>query len=113
MKPVLLAVTAALALSACAEDLGYGPYYGGQTVYYDGYYGPFHNGYWGPSGVFVYSDAHHRFRRDDDHHFRRDDPGAGFHLERTHPGWVGRRGAPGATPGGSPSGQHRDHDRPH
>lgn len=115
MKRVLLAVTAALALSACAEDLGYGPYYGGQMVYYDGYYGPFYNGYWGSSGVFIYSDDNHHFHRDEGRHFRRDNPGAGFHPERTHPGWAGHKGAPGAPSGGphaGPQGGHRDHDGP-
>jgi len=108
MKRTLLALTAALALSACAEDLGYGPYYGGSTVYYDDFYGPFYNGYWGPGGFFYYSDSFHRFHRDEGHHFRRDNPG-GFHGVQTHPGWVGHHGAPGAAPTSQPhaGGDHR------
>jgi hypothetical protein len=106
MKRALLAITAALALSACAEDLGYGPTFGSGLVYYDSYYGPYYNGYWARDGFFYYAPAPGRpFIRDRDHHFRRDNPGTGFHGERTHPGWVGHH-APGAGTTSQPSGDH-------
>lgn len=105
MKRALLAAAAALTLSACAEDLGYGPSFGGDMVYYDSYYGPFYNGYWGPDGVFWYSPGRGRpYVRDDSHHFRRDNPGGPFHPERTHPGWVRHHG-----PGGTQPGEHHTH----
>ncbi|MDE2486996.1 MAG: hypothetical protein KGO51_06315 [Alphaproteobacteria bacterium] len=108
MKKALLAVAAAFALTSCAEDMGgYGPYYGGEMAYYDGFYGPFYNGYWGPGGDFYYADRVHHFHRDVDHHFHHHDPGAGFRGVRTHPGWVGHHGAPGGR-----TGDH-DRDRPH
>jgi hypothetical protein len=116
MKKVLLAVAAAFALTSCAEEMGgYGPYYGGEMVYYDDFYGPFYNGYWGPGGVFYYSDAGHRFHRDEGHHFHRDNPGGPFHGVRTHPGWSGHHGAPGGPTGGAPGGTPggHDHHRPH
>lgn len=115
MKRTLLVVTATLALSACAEDLGYGPSFSSGLVYYDSYYGPFYNGYWGPGGTFYYSTARgHPYQRDEGHHFHRENPGGGFHGERTHPAWIGRHGPGTGQP--HPSGPphqgdqgHRDH----
>ena len=95
MKRALLAAAAALALSACAGTMGYGPYFGGDTAYYDDSYGPFYNGYWGNDGFFYYSSGRGSpFIRDEAHHFRHDN-GGGFHGVRTHPGWVGRHGSGG------------------
>jgi len=89
MKRALLAVAAALALSACAEGGGYG-YYPGQTVYYDDAYGPIYDGYWN-NDVFFYSTGRgHHFVRDDAHHFRRDSA-SGFHGVHTHGGFHGGR----------------------
>lgn len=105
MKRALLALTAALALSACAEDLGYGPTFNSGLVYYDSSYGPFYNGYWGRDGYFWYSPSRGRpYTRDEGRHFRRDNPGTGFHREHTHPGWVSRHG-----PGGTQPGEHHTH----
>lgn len=110
MKKALLALAAAFALASCAEEMGYGPYYGGTMVYYDDFYGPFYNGYWGPGGYFYYSDAGHRFHRDEGHHFHHNNPGGGYHGVRTHPGWSGHHGGPGAPTGrphgGAPGGTH-------
>lgn len=105
MKPALLAAVAALTLSGCAEELGYGPSFSSGLVYYDSYYGPFYNGYWGPDGYFWYSPGRGRaYVRDEGRHFRRDNPGGQFHGERTHPAWVGRHG-----PGGTRNGEHHPH----
>jgi hypothetical protein len=114
MKKALLAVTAALALSACAEDMGYGPYFGGDTAYYDDYYGPFYNGYWGAGDVFYYSTGRGRpYFRDEGRHFRHDRGGDRWHGVRTHPGWVGRHGDHRGDYRGDHRGDHRwgDHDR--
>jgi hypothetical protein len=90
MRVAFLAVSAALALSACAEGGGgYGPYFAGDTVYYDDAYGPIYNGYWGDGDVFYYSSGRgHAYVRDDAHHFRRDQA-TGFHSMHTHGGWRG------------------------
>lgn len=96
MKHALLALTASLALSACAGSMGYGPYFGGDRAYYDDYYGPFYNGYWGSDGAFYYSDGRGRpFVRDESNHFRHNMPGGGFHGVHTHPAWVGHHGGGG------------------
>lgn len=96
MKRMVLALTAALALSACAEELGYGPTFNSGLVYYDSYYGPFYNGYWAHDGFFYYSPSRGGpYLRDEGRHFRRN-PAGGFHGEHTHPGWVGHHG-PGRT----------------
>lgn len=80
---VACAVTASMALSACAEDMGYG-YFGGDAAYYDGFYGPFYNGYWGPDGAFYYSTGRGRpYLRDDARHFRHERHD-GFHGVRGH-----------------------------
>lgn len=106
MKRILLAAAAALALSACAEDLGYGPTFGSGLVYYDSYYGPYYNGYWARDGFFYYSPGRGRpFIRDEGRHFRRG-PGSGFHGERTHPGWVGHHGPGGTNPHPGPRPDH-------
>lgn len=118
MKRALLVLVAALSVSACAEELGYGPTFASGLVYYDSFYGPYYNGYWGRDGFFYYSPGRGRpFIRDEGHHFHRDNPGPGFHGERTRPGWVGHH-APGMGPGtappkgGHPPGDH-GRDRPH
>jgi hypothetical protein len=111
MKRALLGVIAALGLSACADTVGYGPYLGGGTAFYDDYYGPFYNGYWGNDGFFYYSTDHgHHYARDEAHHFRHDQPGGGWHGVHTHPAWVGHHGggAPGAGPPGGGE-HHHDH----
>jgi hypothetical protein len=122
MKRVLLVLTATLALSGCAEDLGYGPSFASGLVYYDGYYGPYYNGYWSRDGFFYYSPQRGRpFVRDQNRHFQRNNPGGGFHGERTRPGWVGHHGSggaggnggSGATTGGRPPHPQGDHSRPH
>jgi hypothetical protein len=102
MKRALLAVAAALAVSGCAENMGYGPTFGGDMAYYDNAYGPFYNGYWGRDGSFYYSGGRGRpYQRDEGGHFRHDTPdGGGFQGVRTHPGWVGHHG------GGHSGGQH-------
>jgi hypothetical protein len=88
MKQALLAVCAALALSACATGY-YGPYGGGGLAYYDDSYGPFYDGYWGADGFFYFRNGHdHRFIRDDGHHFHHA-PGAGFHGVHARPGFHG------------------------
>jgi hypothetical protein len=103
MKRTLLAVAAALAVSGCAENMGYGPYFGGDMAYYDDSYGPFYNGYWGHDGSFYYSAGRGRpYVRDSGGHFRHDMPGGGYHGVRTHSGWVGGHG--GHSGGGG--GQH-------
>ena len=105
MRKSLIALAGALTavtLSACAEDMGYG-YFGGDTAYYDGYYGPLYNGYWGPGGDFYYSTGRgYPYVRDAGRHFRHDHPD-GYHGVRSHPGWVGRHG-------GAPNADH--HHRP-
>jgi hypothetical protein len=89
MKPVFLALGAALALSACADYGGYGRgpngYYdgAGYNAYYDDAYGPFYDGYW-DGDVFLFSRGRGRpFERDDAHHFHRS-ADAGFHGVRGH-----------------------------
>jgi hypothetical protein len=83
MKPVFIALGAALALSACADYYGgRAPpgYYdaGGYNAYYDDAYGPFYDGYW-DGDVFLFSRGRGRpFERDEAHHFHRAG-GAGFH----------------------------------
>lgn len=104
MKHALLALTASLALSACADNMGYGPYFGGERAYYDDYYGPFYNGYWGGDGAFYYSPGRGRpYLRDEGNHFHHDMPGGGYHGVQTHPGWVGGHG------GGHGGGRHGGH----
>jgi len=108
MKATLLAVAAAaLAVSGCAQDMGYGPYFGGDTAYYDDFYGPFYNGYWGSGDVFYYSTGRGRpYIRDEGHHFRHDRGGEHWHSVRSHPGWVGRHGGDRR---GDHGGDHRGH----
>ena len=106
MKRTLLALSAALAVSGCAESMGYGPYFGGDVAYYDDAYGPFYNGYWGGDGVFYYSAGRgHAYLPDAGHHFRHDSPGGGYHGVHTHAGWVGGHG--GSAGGGHGGGEHR------
>ena len=90
MKTTLFAVAAALALSGCAESgYGYGPYFAGDTVYYDDAYGPIYNGYWGAGDTFYYAPSRGRpFVRDEAHHFRHDQA-TGYHSMHTHGGWRG------------------------
>jgi hypothetical protein len=76
---------AALPLSGCVTDDGYGvgwssyPYSG----WYDGAYGPIYDGYWGLDGLFYYRSGpgDRSYRRDDRQHFRRGDaaPDGRFH----------------------------------
>lgn len=81
MKPALIALAAALALSGCATYGGYDA--GGFNAYYDDAYGPFYDGYW-RGDVFFYSPGRGRpFIRDEAHHFHRA-PGAGFHGVHGH-----------------------------
>jgi hypothetical protein len=88
MRHGLLAVFAALALSACAEGY-YGPYGGGGMAYYDDFYGSYYDGYWGSDGFFYFRHGHeHGFIRDEGRHFRRG-PGQGFHGVHAHPGFHG------------------------
>jgi hypothetical protein len=87
MKPVFLAIGAALALSACASSGGgYGGggapngYYdgAGYNAYYDDAYGPFYDGYW-DGDVFLFSRGIGRpFERDEGRHFHRS-AADGFH----------------------------------
>ena len=103
--PALVAVAAALSLSAC--DQGYGgsrvavgwnsPY--AWDTYYDGYYGPLYDGYWGNDGRFWYrgSDSGH-YRRGDGVHFRRDMPGNGNWGGRS---WERRQGMINRPPAGT------------
>jgi hypothetical protein len=77
MKRTILALGAALALSACAEGYGYGPhrgaYGGGDIAYYDNSYGSIYDGYWGGDGAYYYTPARGgAYVRDEAHHFRRD-----------------------------------------
>jgi len=99
MKPALLVLSAALVLSACADDYygyggGYGAYgigdngytgygypnygyngYGSYpgTVYYDGYYAPYASGYWGGNGYYYYRPGYGRpYLHDHRSHYRRD-----------------------------------------
>ena len=57
MKPMLIVIGAALALSGCA-DYGHSGYGGGASTaynaYYDDAYGPFYDGYW-DGDVFLFS----------------------------------------------------------
>lgn len=79
MKPALIAMAAALALSGCASYGGPGYYDGaGFNAYYDDAYGPFYDGYW-RGDVFFYSPARGRpFVSDEGRHFHRA-PGTGLH----------------------------------
>jgi|SRR6267154_2212108 len=84
LKFAPLVCTAALMLSACANDGTYSSgYYGGGVAYnsafYDDFYGPYYDGYWGPGDVFIFTEAPGRpFRRDDARHFRHE-AAQGFH----------------------------------
>jgi hypothetical protein len=76
MKPVLIALGAALALGGCAS---YGYDSGGFNAYYDDAYGPFYDGYWGRDHNFWYSTGRGRpYVRDEGHHFGHA-PGGGMH----------------------------------
>lgn len=111
MKSLLIALSSALALSACAGDYyasngypGYA-YYGPDSVYYDGYYGPFYDGFWGADGIFVFQpNVHGRFHRDDGHHFRHDSA-QGFNKFARQSGHMGG-GHGGMHGGGAHGGMH-------
>jgi hypothetical protein len=107
MKPFaasLIAITGALALTACAGG-GYGHRFGGGDLAYDAYYddayGPYIDGYWGADDVFMYRhERNGEMVRDEAHHFRHDNA-TGFHGVRTahagaaHPAPVAGEHRPG------------------
>jgi hypothetical protein len=99
-KKLLIAIVAALPLSACVGYGGGGYGYNGSfdgpvsyDGYYDDYYGPIYDGYWGDGGVFYYRNSEHgHFRPDRSGHFRHD--------------MGGGPGGPGQGPNGGPGGFH-------
>ena len=73
LRSALVALSAALLLSACAETALDGPPSAYADVdydgWYDGYYGPFQGGFWGPHDRFYYDDGQHHFHADRGGHF--------------------------------------------
>lgn len=95
MKPILIALGAALALSGCATYGDYDDYYddAGFNAYYDDAYGPFYDGYW-RGGHFFYSPGRGRpYIRDEGGHFQRAPGGSmhGVHGSHGHAGSGGGR----------------------
>jgi hypothetical protein len=104
MKPILAVLSAAILLSACAENALDEPPSAYADVdydgWYDGFYGPFVGGFWGPHDRFYYDDGGRHFHPDRGGHFRHSGgPGlqaihghAPMHMGGGHAGGGGRHG---------------------
>ncbi len=87
MRSTLVALSAAILLSACAESALDEPPAAYADVdydgWYDGFYGPFQGGFWGPHDRFYYDDGQHHFHPDRGAHFRHS-AGGGFQSIHGH-----------------------------